>query len=620
MSTTNPVLSERPFTPAPKEPAGQVARPHKLAHRHMGRRLTVGVAILVTMLPLLLAGWALLGSMDGSEQPLIYYSVTRSDLPIIVTERGNLESQRKTTIRNEVENQGSSRGGSGETQILFIVPNGQAVKEGDLLVELDSAPIRDRLDTQVLAHEKAAADRVTATSKHKNQGTQNETNIAKASLTVELAKLLLNKYKDKDMGDYKLLRDKVMGDIEDANNKILESQANMELKKTERDGFDTLFKLGYRGKAELDQKHYSFLTSQNSLTAATNRLETLIATSQQLSDFDQKMQLLTLNGGVDTAKRDLIQTGENNKALLAQAEAARLKAVRSEAKEMERLNKLKDQLKKCEIYAPHDGMVVYASMDRRRGGTPIAEGTTVRQRQRILTLPNLSRMQVKTTVHESVLNQVYTGQSVIVRMDAFPDRTYRGTVTSVAVLPDRGGWGSNDIKVYETIITIDEEVEDLKPGMTAVVEIHVDRLRDVLSVPVQAVMQIGRDNWCYVDTAGKVERRVIRLGQTNDKFVHIKEGLSDGDRVVLNPMSILDEAQRAEPEISPDDGSEDIVAERSGEEGQSNTTVAGDAARPQGEEAQGRGPAGSNQARQEAMRRRRRGGDKSQDQLPKDSP
>jgi multidrug efflux pump subunit AcrA (membrane-fusion protein) len=157
-------------------------------------------------------------------------------------------------------------------------------------------------------------------------------------------------------------------------------------------------------------------------------------------------------------------------------------------------------------------------------------------------------MQVKTSVHESVLDQIKPGLKATIRVEPFPDRIYQGTVKSVGVLPDQGSYWGSDTKVYETIVTLDDEVEQLKPGMTAVAEIHVDRLEDVLSVPVQAVVQIGRQTWCYVDNAGRVERRDIELGRTNDKFVEILEGLDEGTRVVLNPMAIIDEAEQKEAE------------------------------------------------------------------------
>jgi multidrug efflux pump subunit AcrA (membrane-fusion protein) len=88
--------------------------------------------------------------------------------------------------------------------------------------------------------------------------------------------------------------------------------------------------------------------------------------------------------------------------------------------------------------------------------------------------------------------------------------------------------------------------------MTAVVDIQVDRLEDVLSIPVQAVVQVERDNWCYVQGEGGIERRNIRLGRSNDKFVEVRGGLEPGVEVVLNPMAIVAEAEDREPRISPE--------------------------------------------------------------------
>ena len=162
-------------------------------------------------------------------------------------------------------------------------------------------------------------------------------------------------------------------------------------------------------------------------------------------------------------------------------------------------------------------------------------------------------MQVKTAVHESVLDDIRQGLTATVRVDAFKEKSYRGTVQSVAVLPDQDSWMSSDTKEYETIVTVDEEVEQLKPGMTAVVEIHVDLLENVLSVPVQAIKEIKGDTWCYVDGGRSIERRPVTLGRTNDKFVEVRAGLEEGDRVVLNPMAIMDEeSDDGKTEISPE--------------------------------------------------------------------
>jgi len=69
-------------------------------------------------------------------------------------------------------------------------------------------------------------------------------------------------------------------------------------------------------------------------------------------------------------------------------------------------------------------------------------------------------------------------------------------------------------------------------------------------------VQQGRDDWCYVDADGSVELRPVTLGKTNDKFVEIHEGLEEGDRVVLNPMSLVEEGQDNQSDIGPESGAD----------------------------------------------------------------
>ena len=118
---------------------------------------------------------------------------------------------------------------------------------------------------------------------------------------------------------------------------------------------------------------------------------------------------------------------------------------------------------------------------------------------------------------------------------------------------------NSDVKVYETIVTIDEAVERLQPGMTAVVEIDVDHLNDVVVAPVESVVEIDGDDWCYVDGGGDVERRMVTLGGTNDRHVEIQAGLNEGNRIVLNPMAVPDEVQHGDRAISADDELDDVL-------------------------------------------------------------
>jgi RND family efflux transporter MFP subunit len=502
------------------------------------RQAIIGSSIALALGLIGYASLTLLGDIGKPDLPLVYYTVRRGNLDITVVERGNLESQDNVSILCEVDD---IRGdGIDGTPIIWIVENGASVKKGDLLVEFDSASHLERLDQKILEVEQAIAEEIKTRALYEDQISQNEKALKDAKLKVELAKLDLEMFADKTNGTHQLEVEEIERTLDEVNNEILAAQASLELKRNDRDGIESLFKLGYAGKSELERARLDFLQAESELASKLNRLKTHLATLEKKKTYERRKQQMTLAGELDTAERVLIQVTNNNKAELDQAKAAMDAAKRALEKEQELLERYKLHLSRTKIYAPQDGMVAYATGRRYRGDQTIGQGTAVYERQEIMTLPNLSMMQVKTAVHESVLDQINVGLPATVKIDAFPDRQYRGSVKSVAVLPDQGGWMSSDTKVYETVVTIDEEVHQLKPGMTAVVEIHVDHLSDVVSIPVQAVVQVKRDNWCYVERDGKIEKVAVEVGASNTKFVEIKSGLVPGDQLVLNPMAIVE--------------------------------------------------------------------------------
>jgi RND family efflux transporter MFP subunit len=355
-------------------------------------------------------------------------------------------------------------------------------------------------------------------------------------------------YEDEHGGSYKISIADLDSKIQEAKNQISEAQAALKMKAGRRRGVDLLFKLGYRGKGDLDQAVHEHLQADFALVKATNALAAATANKRKLEQYEYPMKTLELKGAIATAERALSQVERDNEALLAQTEATKTAAERACLTEEEKLNKYKDQLTRGKVYAPHDGLVAH-SPDRTPWGRLVAEGELVTERFKILSLPDLGSMQVKLAIHESMLDHVKPDQRAAVRIDAFPDTKYNGTVRSVAVLPTQDGSLSSDVKVYDVIVTIDEQVDHLKPGMTAIVDINVDRHEDVIAVPVQAVMQEEDKTWCYVDGRHGLERRELKLGASSDSMVQIVEGLDAGERIVLNPTTVT----VAEPEESEAD-------------------------------------------------------------------
>jgi HlyD family secretion protein len=200
-------------------------------------------------------------------------------------------------------------------------------------------------------------------------------------------------------------------------------------------------------------------------------------------------------------------------------------------------------------------MVVYAndSEASRRGSSQtsmVEEGALIRERQNILRLPDLNQMQVKCTVHESKVDSLQRGMRARVHIQ---DRDYQGTVNSVSNQAEPSNWFSGTVKEYGTIVSIDSDPHGLRPGMTAAVEILIAHMKDVLSVPVQAVVERGGKFYCWVDSGLGYEKRPVLLGVANNTRIEIKDGLAEGDLVLLNPRAVVEEARQDVREEEPVD-------------------------------------------------------------------
>ena len=228
---------------------------------------------------------------------------------------------------------------------------------------------------------------------------------------------------------------------------------------------------------------------------------------------------------------------------LAQAQARFKSAERRLNLEAERLTDINEQLALTVIRAQRPGLVVYGSADQasnpfRGGGNqePIAEGATVRERQPILTIPDMTEMAVRVNIHESAVQRVAEGQKVTVRIDAFPNVRLTGEVTKVAVVADSGNAFMNpDMKVYPTMVKIEGIHDWLRPGMSAEVEILVDSLSNAVYVPLQAVTYIDDKQVVYVAQGSRGVAREVEVGTFSEQFIEIVSGLRQGEQVMLLP-------------------------------------------------------------------------------------
>lgn len=422
-------------------------------------------------------------SDDRPRIGMLLHTVERGEMLVTVIEDGNVESAKNVEIKCQV---------AGGTSILSIVADGTEVKAGDKLVELDASQLEDQINQQKITYEKARAAMVQAEKDY------------------QVAEISVKEYVQ---GTYKK-------DVQDADAQITIALENMRTSQNVLQHSQRMFRKGYISTLELEGQQFSVQRSQLELDSARTAKDVL-------ENFTKLKNLEDLQSKVESAKAKM----ESEKAAFALEES--------------RLKRLEDQSGFCVILAPQDGMVVYANEQtggRFSGsqGPQIEEGAAVRERQTILRLPDLSRMQVKVNVHETKVEQLRLGMRAKIRILG---RELLGAVSSIANQPEPTSFFSASVKEYATIVRIDGEPAGLRPGMTAEVEILIADLKDVLTLPVAAVVEQRGKFYCWVATADKPERRSLVLGLNNDRFVEVQDGIVAGEQVLLNPRAVVTEAR-----------------------------------------------------------------------------
>lgn len=320
--------------------------------------------------------------------------------------------------------------------------------------------------------------------------------------------------------------------------------------RTALEGTRRLFEKGFVPKTEQVRDEISYESSRLKVQTAETaqalflKYEFTKSAEESLSKFAEAVR------EQDKARRVAISK-------LAQARA-RLNSAKGQYEvQLRQRNDLNEQLDKCTLVAKKSGLVVYGGGRDDQfyygGEERIREGASVRERQAIITIPDMSRMAVNVKIHESYIKKVKKGLKARITVDAFPDEVLTGEITKVGVLPDSANrWMSPDLKVYVTTIAIDGAHDWVKPGMSAKVEIMVNKLDDVVYIPVQAVTPDDGKQICYVAGSFKPERREVEIGDFTDEFIQIKNGLKEGERVLLRlPDGV--EIKRSEKESKPAD-------------------------------------------------------------------
>lgn len=198
------------------------------------------------------------------------------------------------------------------------------------------------------------------------------------------------------------------------------------------------------------------------------------------------------------------------------------------AKQRRKVNEMQEIIQNFVIKAPSDGMVIYKrewNGAKRKVGSEISPWDPV-----VATLPDLSSMISKTYVNEIDVSKVKSGQEVRLSVDAFPEKSYSGTILSVANIGEQ--LPNTDAKVFEVITKVDGSDPILRPSMTTGNQIITQTFKDVVYIPLETIFATS-DSVPFVYTKNGW-RQVVVLGESNENDVIVEQGLEKGDKLYLS--------------------------------------------------------------------------------------
>lgn len=427
------------------------------------------------------------GRRHASVPPVQKYTlahVARTDLFPALTAGGRVESVKRTEIHCELENigigvQGQRIWAGGASVLLSIVPDGTVVHKGDVLAVLDSSDYEELLRQEKMTVERARAD------------------FKAAELSNEIAKLAVHEFRDGSMKEA----------VKEFEGSLALAESELVRIKDRLDWVRRMKQKGYVPAAQVTSEEF-------------NHARALFSLSEERAAYELYTKWM--------APRTLRGLEVNVLGTQATLDYQRSRLSRH----LDRLAKLEKQVELCTMRAPHDGFVIFANDTRRQ--IIIEEGMYVRQRQTLMYLPELDNLEVVTPLHESIVKEVAKGMRARVYVEGLSGRKLEGRVTDIAILPTFN-WFS-DVRYFDGKVRLDNPPRGILPGMTAQVEIALDRKEDVLAVPTVAIAHEDGREFCYVAHDDGLERREVKLGEGTRDLLEISEGLNEGEEVVLNPV------------------------------------------------------------------------------------
>ncbi|MDP8244883.1 MAG: HlyD family efflux transporter periplasmic adaptor subunit [Candidatus Hinthialibacter antarcticus] len=453
------------------------------------------------------------GSINPDLINVPVFQVKQGPLKISVVESGTIRPRDEVILRNDTDD---------DTTIVSIIAEGAEVKKGDLIAVLDASAKEERLVAQQLDLQNDEAELISSRENLDIVRNQAQSDIEKAELLFKFSKQDLKKY----------LKGEYPKQIKEAEVAITLASQEYALAKDDLKWSEVLFKKKYLAESELQQDELSAKRAELDLDLAREDFELL-------KNYTHIRQLDQLNSDVKQNEMESERTKSRASANIVEASARYFWRQERVQRQSRYVRELETEIKAAKIYAPIDGLALYASSvieDWEDDEDRIRVGALVDEEREIIFLTAAKDYNIDILIQETDLNKIKQGQPAKITVDALPGANFVGVVNKVSHLPNqRQQYLNPNLKVYSTDIEIQGESESLRNGMSCMVEIVVEEYENAVYAPIQAVVKVNGVSTVFVRNDNTVEARPVTIGLDNNSMVHIKEGLSEGEYVLLKP-------------------------------------------------------------------------------------
>ena len=443
------------------------------------------------------------------------FTLKKGELVLGINQPGTVSAKKK----HRVVPQANVR-----TTIVWIIEENAKVKKGDIVAKLDATDLENRILDGKIELENLEKEEELAKETQKLEDSTQAANMKAAEDRVAKADDALRKYL---RFERRQKRDSLDLDISNAETKLDDAEETYR---------------NYKANPETDtdeakQKEYkkNLTNAQNSISSAENELENTENSRRLWKMYDDPSKLKALYNEVDQADLNM----EKVKVAIASSRARTNRSLHNYRRRIRRVAENLQQnekfLEMMTLYAPADGIVIYGNPDRPHSNPDIKPGMEVWRGMILMTIPEMSEMVVNLDLPEQYRSKVKVGDRVIVTPDSMPSVKFHGTVDMIPTLPvNIIFWDSSSPKVYKSRIKFDKQSDLLVNGMSVQIEVITNTIKDTLFVPVESIFEDKERFYVYKQTPGGGNKEVdVKIGESNDRFVQILDGLKEDDVIYL---------------------------------------------------------------------------------------